>query len=141
LPTDYVDVFSAIVPENEHLTPDNILVAIWTDFPQWVRVLFKLRDWLVKLFGLKTGENEKDFEQKFEAAIRNSGQYNLMTVPAKSADETVMRLTDKYLTTELSVCNEKQNDNQLKISIITLVHFHNALGKIYFLLFVHFIKL
>ncbi|MDR1592226.1 MAG: DUF2867 domain-containing protein [Prevotellaceae bacterium] len=132
LPADYVDVFSTVVAENKRLTPDNMMIAFWTDFPQWVQVLFQLRDWLVKPFGLKTNENEKDFKQKFEVAIRNSGQYNLMTVPAKSADETVMRLTDKHLTAELSVCNEKLNDNQLRISIITFVHFHNALGKVYF---------
>ena len=95
-------------------------------------MLFKLRDWIVKPFGLKSDENDKNFKQKFEASIRNSGQFNLMSVPAKSANETVMRLTDKHLTAELSVRNEKSNDNMLKISIITLVHYHNMLGKIYF---------
>jgi hypothetical protein len=53
---------------------------------------------------------------------------DLMTVPAKTADETVMRLTDKHLTAELSVHNEKLNNSQLKISIITLVHFHTLEG-------------
>jgi hypothetical protein len=94
-------------------------------------VLFK-RLACVKPFGLKTGNTEKNFEQKFEEAIRTGSPLDLMTVPAKTANETVMRLTDKHLTTELSVHNEKLNDNQLKINIITIVHYHNTLGKIYF---------
>jgi hypothetical protein len=132
LPAGYVEAYSVIVPEHSRLTPDNILVAIWTDFPKWLQMLFKLRDRLVKPFGLKAGSSEKNSGQKFEEAIRTGNPLDLMTIPVKTADETVMRLTDKHLTAELSVYNEKLNNGQLKISIITLVHYHNALGKIYF---------
>jgi hypothetical protein len=132
LPADYADIFTTIVSENKSLTPDNLLIAFWTDFSKWIQVLFKLRDCLAKPFGLKTSENGTDFKQKFEAAIRNREQFNLMSVPAKSANETIMRLTDKHLTAELSVCNEKLTNKQLKISVITLVHYHNFLGRIYF---------
>jgi hypothetical protein len=134
LPAGYVEAYSVIVPDNSRLTPDNIFITIWTDFPVWLQTLFKLRDWLVKPFGLKTGNPKKNFKQKFEEAIRGGNPLDLMTVPAKTADETVMRLTDKHLTTELSVHTERLSNNQRKISIITLVHYHNTLGKIYFFL-------
>jgi hypothetical protein len=133
LPSDYVDTYSVIVSEHSQLTPDNILITFWTDFPAWLQMLFKLRNYLVKPFGLKAGNIDKNFEQKLEEAIRNGSQPDfLMTVPAKTANETVVRLTDKHLTAELSVYNEKLNDNKLKINITTLVHYHNTLGKIYF---------
>jgi hypothetical protein len=141
LPAGYVETYSVIVPEHSRLTPDNIFVAIWTDFPKWLQMLFKLRDWLVKPFGLKAGSSEKKFGQKFEEAIRTGNPLDLMTVPVKTADETVMRLTDKHLTAELSVHNEKLDNSQLKINIITLVHYHNVLGKIYFFLIRPFHKM
>ncbi|MDR1681458.1 MAG: DUF2867 domain-containing protein [Prevotellaceae bacterium] len=132
LPAGYVEAYAVIVPECSRLTPDNILVAMWTDFPKWLRMLFTLRDWLVKPFGLKAGSGGKNAGQKLEAAIRAGNPLGLMTVPAKTADETVIRLTDKHLTAELSVHSEKRTDGQRKISIITLVHFHSAAGKMYF---------
>ncbi|MDR2139133.1 MAG: DUF2867 domain-containing protein [Tannerella sp.] len=132
LPADYVDVFSTDILEDKRLTPDNLLIAFWTDFPKWVQLLFKLRDRLVKPFGLKTNENENDFKHKFEEAIRSSGQFHLMNVLAKSPNEIVVQLADAHLTAELSIHNEKSNGTQLKINFITVVHFHNVWGKVYF---------
>jgi hypothetical protein len=141
LPSDYVETYSVIVSEHSRLTPDNILITFWTDFPEWLQMLFKLRDCLVKPFGLKAGHTPKNSKQKFEEAIRTARPLDLMTVPAKTADETVIRLTDKHLTAELSVHNEKLNDNKLKVNIITLVHYHNTLGKMYFFLIRPFHKI
>ncbi|MDR3366857.1 MAG: DUF2867 domain-containing protein [Prevotellaceae bacterium] len=132
LPADYVDMFGAEVHDDERLTPDNLLIAVWTDFPKWVQMLFKLRDWLVKPFGLKTNANGKDFRHKLAEAIRSGGRVQLMNVLAKSANETVVQLADTHLTAEMSVHTEKSNGNQTKINFITIVHFHNVLGKIYF---------
>jgi hypothetical protein len=132
LPADYVDVFGTETIDDERLTPDNLLIAFWTDFPKWVQMLFKLRDWLVKPFGLKTNADEKDFRHKFEEVIRNGGRFQLMNVLVKSANEIVVQLADTHLTAEMSVHNEKSNGNRLKIYFITIVHFHNVLGKVYF---------
>jgi hypothetical protein len=132
LPADYVETYAVVVPAHSQLIPDNLLITLWTDFPEWLQMLFKLRDWLVKPFGLKAGNAGKNFKQKFEEAIRTGSPLDLMSVPAKTANETIIRLTDRHLTAELSVHNEKLNDNKLKINIITLVHYHNTLGKIYF---------
>ncbi|MDR2125701.1 MAG: DUF2867 domain-containing protein [Prevotellaceae bacterium] len=132
LPADYVDVFGTEALDDERLTPDNLLIAVWTDFPKWIKMLFKLRDRLVKPFGLKTSADEKDFKHKFEKAVRNGGRFQLMNVLAKSANEIVVQLADTHLTAEMSVHTEKSNGNQLKITFITIVHFHNVLGKVYF---------
>jgi hypothetical protein len=132
LPADYVDIFGTRVFDDERLTPDNLMITIWTDFPEWVRMLFKLRDWIVKPFGLKTSGDEKNFRYKFEEIIRNGGQYHFMTVHTKSSNEVVIQLSDTHLTAEMSVHTEKSNGNKLEIKVITNVHFHNVFGKIYF---------
>jgi hypothetical protein len=134
LPADYSETYETVVAKNDRLTPDNILISSWTDFPVWVRFLFRFRDALVKPFGLKGGDvnNKQTFEYLFKEMVRTGGNYNMMSVSAKSGNETVLKLSDKHLTTELSCHIEDLPDRQMKISIITLVHYHNALGKIYF---------
>jgi hypothetical protein len=133
MPADYSEAYEMIVGKNNQLTPDNLLIAFWTDFPVWVRWLFNLRDILVKPFGLKgADENYNSFQQKFTEMVRTGGNYKQMNIPAKSENETILQLADKHLTAELSCHIENNIDNKLKISIITLVHYHNALGKIYF---------
>ncbi|MDR1259708.1 MAG: DUF2867 domain-containing protein [Tannerellaceae bacterium] len=132
LPSDYVETYCVIVQEHSRLTPDNILIGFWTDFPGWVRALFRLRDCLAGPFGLKAAGSAESSVQKFGEVIRSGGRMYFMSVPAKTADETVLQLTDKHLTAELSVRNEKSDDGRLKISITTLVHYHNAFGRIYF---------
>jgi hypothetical protein len=103
LPADYVDVFAAIAPENERLTPDNLLIGLWTDFPK-----------------------------QFPEMVRSGGNYGFVDIPAKNGNETVMQLSDKHLTVRLSVHIASITDNQLKISITTVVHYRNLLGKVYF---------
>ncbi|MDR1197770.1 MAG: DUF2867 domain-containing protein [Prevotellaceae bacterium] len=133
LPSDYNEAYEIIVKANNRLTPDNMLIVFWTDFPAWVRWLLYLRDMLVKPFGLKgTDDNYNSFRQNFTEMVCTSGNYKQMSIPAKRENETVIQLADRHLTTELSCRIENILDNKLKISIITLVHYHNTFGKVYF---------
>jgi hypothetical protein len=133
LPADYSETYETVVDKRSQLTPDNLLIAFWMDFPGWVQWLFRLRDILVRPFGLKDGDDDYHTSRhKLAEIIRTGGSYNIMNIPSKSKNETVMQLEDKHLTAELSCHVENANDSKLKISIITLVHYHNTLGKIYF---------
>ncbi len=129
LPADYTDVFACKVQPTKEFTPDDIMVGFWTDFPGWVNALFKLRNFLVKFVGLKGSDN--DNLKEFETCIRTSGSNELASIPAKSDDETVLLLTDKHLSAYMSVFIEKNKDHK-RISAITLVHFKNKLGRVYF---------
>jgi hypothetical protein len=64
LPADYVDVYKCNVADKSNLTPDDILIHIWTVQPGWVDFLFRLRNILVKPFGLETGNNDKFKDRK-----------------------------------------------------------------------------
>lgn len=127
---DYKDAYECVVANTKSITPDDIQIAFWTIKPKWLNTLFKLRNLLVKPFGLK-GE-DKNENNKFEQCIRNGTTNNLMSVVAKSENETVLCLNDKHLKAYLSVYIEKFSTDNQKISIITLVEFHNWLGYVYF---------
>lgn len=128
LPADYSDVFVCEVISNKKVSPDDLLIAFWTDFPGWVNTLFEIRNFLVKFVGLKA---DKEDSNELENCIRTGGTSNFTSVPAKSSNETVMLLADKHLNAYLSA-HVGGDMPQQKISVITLVHFNNKLGNTYF---------
>jgi hypothetical protein len=129
LPKDYSDVYACEVISEKEITPDDIMVNFWTNFPSWINFLFKLRDFLVKLVGLKAAEN--DNLKELEKCIRTGKTYSIASVPDKNANETVLLLSDKHLDAYLSV-HIKSEEKRKTISATTLVDFKNKLGHIYF---------
>lgn len=130
LPADYSDVYAYEVNTKKEIIPDDLMVSFWTDFPAWVNRLFQLRNLIVKPFGLKGAEDNNLVA--FENAIRTGIPYNIASVPAKNPCETVLLLTDKHLNAYMAVHIQPNGSNHKVISAITLVHFKNRLGRIYF---------
>ncbi|MDR0661248.1 MAG: DUF2867 domain-containing protein [Prevotellaceae bacterium] len=130
LPVNFTEVLAANVAGNLMLNPDDLQVGFWTDMPGWITFLFKLRNILVKPFGLSGGDGNMAM---FEEAIRNGASYSLMRVSDKTDKETVLCLDDKHLQAYLSVYVEQpEQNNQQKIVVTTLVRFHKRLGRFYF---------
>jgi len=129
LPADHSDVYACAIDCENEITPDDLMVNFWTELPGWINALFKLRDFLVKFVGLKTteGGNRKEFEE----SIRTGKTYNIASVPAKNANETVLLLSDKHLNAYISIHIESRKEHKT-ISATTLVNFHNKLGRVYF---------
>lgn len=140
LPASYVDSFECVINTEKEVSADDIMVAFWTKSPGWVNRLFKLRDWIVAPFGIQSGNNRDS--SLFEDAIRNNSSYRFIETVAKSNDETVIKADDKHLKMYFSVKTIKIKEKQQKISVSTVVHFHNLLGRAYFFViypFHHFI--
>lgn len=130
LPVDYSDVYTCDITNTKNITPDDIQVAFWTKMPGWVNNLFKLRNILVKPFGLDS--NEKSNLQEFAECIRTGGKYNFVSIPQKSPNETVLCLEDKHLMAYLSVYIQRKEENENTIYTTTLVNFHKKFGYVYF---------
>lgn len=127
LPVNYHDTFLCTINNTENISPDDIMVAFWTTMPKWLDILFKIRNLLVKPFGLQTGKRSTE---ELENAIRNGTEQGLMSVVEKSVNETIISLDDKHLKAYISVYIEEEKDKSIYIT--TLVKFHNMLGVIYF---------
>ena len=56
-PVDYKDAYVCEISHESRLTPDDIMVRFWTDFPAWVNFLFRVRNFLVKFVGLEGSMN------------------------------------------------------------------------------------
>lgn len=130
IPANYSDAFACEVIHTENLSADDILIEFWTVMPGWVNTLFKLRNTLVRPFGLRT-DNQENRSEDFKSMIRNGGALGVASVVAKSENETVLLLSDQHLDAYMSVYLSRKADIQT-ITAITVVHYHNTLGKLYF---------
>lgn len=84
--------------------------------PPWVELLFKARNRLVGIFGLKTERNTSKPDTFF-------------TVTENREDEIVMGEDDKHLNFRLSILKDEFENT---VSLITVVHYNNGWGKVYF---------
>lgn len=127
-PADYVDVYVCEI-EDKGITADDIMEVFWTDMPRWVTALFKIRNFLVRFVGLKGGGKDM---QILKDCIRQGTSYGMISVPAKSPEETVLCLDDKHLKAYISVLMKDVGENRKEVYFSTLVHFHRRLGYVYF---------
>jgi hypothetical protein len=84
--------------------------------PDWVNMLFFIRNRIVGLFGLKTDKNTSKSDTFFKL-IENRDE------------EIVMGEDDKHLNFKASIFNNKASSI---ISLTTVVHYNNVWGKVYF---------
>ena len=120
---DYFDSYS--IRKN---TPDSVaeITRKILKSPAWVEALTKLRDMLVKPFGIKTGS---------EIRAERDGDYEFDFAPVlyRSDEEIVMGMNDKHLYFRMSVMKvARQNDSEVYLT--TVVRFNNLGGRIYFAL-------
>jgi hypothetical protein len=88
---------------------------------------------------LRTGRKD-EFLRNLNDAIRTGKTHGIVSIPAKSATETVLSMDDKHLLFYLSIQVKEQGENRKTVIATTLVRFHNALGKCYFIVIFPFHK-
>jgi hypothetical protein len=121
---NYCDSYRIVKQTNE--TVDGITTQIFK-MPRWIMVLMKIRNGIVKLFGLRTGKNENAKETAYYPVGSKAGYF---TVIERNVNEIVMGEDDRHLYFRVSVLVDRE---QSFIYLTTIVRFHNVLGKIYFL--------
>jgi len=120
---DRVDYFDSYMITKSMPDSINELTRQLLKAPGWVNALGKLRDLLVKPFGLKT-----EIEIKEEQL---DSEFDFAPVLFRNDHEIVMGLNDKHLYFRLSVLNVVQHETA-QVFLTTVVRFNNLGGKIYF---------
>ena len=75
---NYRDCFRCRLQNPGKVSPNQVMAAFWTTSPAWLKFLFRLRDLLVRPFGLKTGEGAS--RKKLEEALDSGESYGFMTL-------------------------------------------------------------
>ncbi len=97
-PVDYADSYTVSVQHPQGSTVDDFAVMLFRSFPGWVDWLLRLRDVLVKPFGLKTADDIDSFASPPAGNRHEVGDtLELFTVSERNDDEIVMAEDDKQL--------------------------------------------
>ncbi|MBL3548864.1 DUF2867 domain-containing protein [Chryseobacterium sp. KMC2] len=130
LPANYADAFECVAPISDHVTPDHLQIAFWGSEKSWIKALFELRNMLVKPFGLKT--SRKEGTGSIAACIEKGTAHPIASVSDRSSNETILLLDDKHLKAYISMSIAESEDNLKRVTVCTIVHFHNWFGYLYF---------
>ncbi|WP_347925228.1 DUF2867 domain-containing protein [Pontimicrobium sp. SW4] len=129
---NFTDTFST----TNHLDSLSIISKlVFGTMPKWVGFLMKIRNNIVKVFGLKT-EKPEDYHPEFKVG----GYVGFFQIFSIQHNEIILGADDKHLNFRVSIYNS--NENQFNIKVTTLVEYNNRFGKIYMFIvkpFHHFI--
>ena len=112
---DYCDTYHIIRVTNDSAAK---IAAEISKPPKWVEWLMIIRDLVAGIFRLKSSK-----------AIREGQEINFPII-GQSENEIVMGENDKHLDFRVSILADRVNSF---IYMITIVHFNNLLGRLYFL--------
>ena len=130
------DAFAIRLPSSASNDPDLLARFIFSHQPSWVGALLGLRDVLVAGFGLKTGKQLA----VIAAAADKSERVGIFKVYSTNDTEIVMGEDDKHLDFRLSVLCSTGGapDSGRQLTLSTVVHCHNLLGRIYIMVIAPF---
>lgn len=134
---DYMDSFESEFQDlKNNIGSTDIGKYFFTSAPNWTASLFKLRNRIVSIFGLKTSGKTKNREEQLKNFNCNPKErLGLFTVYHKDENEVILGENDKHLNFRISLYNARHTDKpEVKsLTISTVVTFNNWLGRLYFL--------
>ena len=125
---DYVDCFEVKI-NNPSVDISKVMLAFFKASPKWVDILFKIRNKIVTLFGLKSEVLDID---NITLPFKIGDKVGFFKVFEVYDNEIVVGEDDTHLNFRVSILLNKNKDNLL--SVKTVVTFNNFFGKLYFLL-------
>lgn len=127
---DFADAYEVLVPASQ-LTATEIYRAVTRQAPGWVEGLMHVRNQVVQLFGLKNLGTMAAVPPGEAVPGKRMG---LFEVVSSSPHEVVLQDDDKHLVVQLSVLKQTHDDAHDKLTLSTVVHIHNTLGRAYMVL-------
>lgn len=128
---DFADRFSVFVA-NKSYDAISACEIVMGQNPFWVSFLMRLRNFVVKPFGLKTDISQNE---------GHIGVIGIFPVLAKSPTQVVLGFDDKHLDFRIVVDLIELGQGRQEIAATTLVKTHNFLGRAYLAAVMPFHKL
>ena len=121
---DYYDSFMVSITSNESI---DVLLNKGFTVPQFAIFLMKIRNSIVKVFGLKTGDGKEKVLDYYPVGKR--AKY--FTVVDRNENEIVMQENVKHLNFRTSLLKSR-NETGTHVFLTTIVKYNNIFGRIYF---------
>jgi hypothetical protein len=126
---DFADAYEILVPASG-FSATEIYRALSRQTPGWINRLMRMRNQLVQPLGLK----DLGALRVTAAGAAVPGQrLGLFEVVSVAPEELVLQDDDKHLVVQLSVLKQGHDAVHDKLTLSTVVHIHNTLGRVYML--------
>ncbi|MEP2989821.1 MAG: DUF2867 domain-containing protein [Parasphingorhabdus sp.] len=126
---DFADAYEVVVPARD-ISPEESFHAIMKSMPDWFRNLFKLRNKLVRPFGL-IAPTSNELDAMVPKEIYELGdRIGVFEFYGRADKEVITGADDKHLNFRLSVLRVRDGGKD-RIVVTTLVQRHNLAGRIY----------
>lgn len=122
---DLADSYAIALPDGQCGDPEAIARALLSQQAAWVAWLLRLRDLLVSPFGLKTAQMLATPDGPDDRRIGIFKVYEI------HGDEILMGEDDRHLDFRLSVRISEAQPGAQMVTLTTVVHCHNLLGRSY----------
>lgn len=122
------DAFAIQLPPGAAQDPEVLARFMFANQPAWIAMLMRVRDTIVSAFGLKTGKHLATLATEARAE-----RVGIFKIYSKNATEIVVGEDDTHLDFRVSVMR-----TSALLTVSTVVHCHNRLGRIYLLLIAPF---
>lgn len=131
LRTAYFSDCYAIELPLDSRTPLELYLNVVSRTPRWIDFLMSVRNKVVARFGLKNvGRLNGISPTKVVTDYRIGDQAGIFKLIESNDQEVVLGETDKHLDVRISLLKQEQQGRTI-ISVSTVVHVHNLLGRIY----------
>jgi len=119
---DYTDTYSVDVRVPQPISAEELSKTFFSA-PEWIVMLMKFRNAIMRPFGLKGERNLSDL------------------VSIESENTAQISKTDKHLDLIITLTTAVTGNEKQRISVCTTVRFNNRMGKIYFVFIKPFHKI
>jgi Protein of unknown function (DUF2867) len=100
--------------------------------PVWIDRLMALRNRIVALFGLKNLGGIAQIDPNRRASDYEAGDHvGIFTLISNSPNEVLLGDSDKHLRVVVSVHKQHLENRDALVTVTTVVHIHNWLGRLY----------
>lgn len=133
LPTAYFhDCYTISLPRDAR-SPMALYLSVVSRTPRWIDFLMGVRNWVVARLGLKDmGALSGIDRDKPADAYRIGDQAGIFKLQELHPQEVILGETDKHLDVRISVVKQ-DTPTGTDVSVSTVVHVHNWLGRLYML--------
>lgn len=128
----FADAFETLVPRN-NLTATQLYGAVMRNTPDWVDTAMRVRNRIVRLFGLKDLGALSDVHMQAEQPLQPGQRVGIFTFAYATPTELVMQDNDKHLSVQIAVIKQPLDAVHDRVIACTVVHTHNVLGRLYML--------
>lgn len=128
---DYADAYQAQLPAGRRSTLDQAVALVLATAPGWVQALMRLRNALVRPFGLKVDPPRASLGGG--GPLLPGGRLGIFRVIDRAPDELLLGEDDRHLDFRVSVLLQGEGAAQWA-TVSTVVACHNAWGRAYFAL-------